>query len=211
MFDIVEYLPIITVLAIAVPCVVAVALFFLIVLNRKPKKDVQLFGIDVRQDLDENEANYFSYIKYDQGLNAIVLRQSQVFNKCVVTLITKKEGRLSMKKYNLKYAANDLSCGIQLEGQIEEYRVVLESVDNNTQKHPSFDSALTNNILYAIIVSLLFVVGGGAYIVACSFCLEDEWLGYSFYYVFLALVLVYFAVIVGGFLLGESLSKKGKF
>ena len=211
MYDMPAFLPMTSIGVIVAAFVAAIGLFFAFVFKRKPKANIQLCPIDSRQDLSGNEANYFSYIKYDQSVNALVLKQSQVFKKCVVTLIIKRNGSISSKRYNLSYANNDLSCGITLNGQIDEYKVVLESVDGAVQKHAPIDNVLAMNIIYAAIVSIIFAIGAGLYIVMCSYYLNDEWVGYAFYYTYIALVLIYIIVVVGGFALGEVLAKKGKF
>ena len=90
MNDMPESLPMIVILFIILTFLAAIGLFMALIFKRKPRNDVSLFAMDARQDLSGNEAQYFQYIRFDAEKNAIVLKQSQVFKKCVVTLITKK-------------------------------------------------------------------------------------------------------------------------
>lgn len=211
MNDMPEMLPTIQTLFVVLAFVAAVGLFFLFVFKRKPKKDITLFSTNDRQYLDGNEAEYFSYIKYDNEKNAIVLKQSQIFKKCVVTLIYKINNSIGMKRYTLNYASGDLFCGIQLKNKIDEFKVVLESIDGAGKKHEPIDNYFALHILYSIVVAVLFAVACFLYVFMCSFYLNDEWSGYAFYYVFVALVAIYVAVVIGGYFLGEYLSKKGVF
>ena len=204
-------LAIVAIALIVISFVAGLGLFFALLFKRKANKNVPLVPADARQELSGSEADYFSYIKYDSEKNAIVLKQSQVFKKCVVTLITKKNGALSIKRYNLQYADGDLYCGIKLDGAIDEYKVVLESIDNSVKKHAPVDTFLSMNIIYAIVVTLLFMVGCFVYVYMWAFSLLDEWPGYAFYYIFVFFALLFIAIIVGGCLLFDNLSKKGKF
>lgn len=196
---------------VIVTAVAALGLFFLLVFIRKPKKNVRLFPVSERQELGGNEASYFSYIKYDQEKNAIVLKQSQVFSNCVVTLIVKSGGKVTMKRYNLAYNSGDLFCGIRLDERIDEFRVILESVDKTIVKHPQIDNSSSNNVTYGIIVAILFAATAFVYVLACSYILVDEWPAYSIFYGLAALGLVFIVIVVGGYFLGEMLSKKGSF
>lgn len=209
--ELVDLLMLIFVVLIIVTFVAAVGLFFLLVFIRKPKKNVLLFSVDGRQELNENEAAYFSYIKYDKEKNSIILKQSQVFSHCVVTLIVKSNGKVSMKRYNLTYNSGDLYCGIRLNERIDEFRVVLDSVDKTIVKHPQIDNSSSNNVTYGIIVALLFAATAFVYVLACSFLLNDEWPAYSLFYSLAAFGLVFIVIIAGGYFLGEMLSKKGSF
>lgn len=211
MYEVPPMLPLITVVVIIVSFVAALGLFALLLLKRKPKKDIDLYPINGRQDLRDGEADYFAYIKYNQDINAIVLKQSQIFKKCVVTLIIKKGGKLSSKRYNLQYTAGDVFCAISVEQGAEEFKVVLESVDGRAIKHPPVDSSLKLNVLYAVIVSILFVIGGLLYVYMCNFYINGIWQEYATFYTYPALVIIYIVIIVGGYFLGELLSKKGVF
>ena len=191
--------------------VAALGLFLVLVFRRKPKSDLRLSNINDRQDLENNEARYFQYIRFDADKKAIVLKQSQVFKKCVVTLVTKKGNSLKQAKYNLEYVDGDLYCGIPLNDSVDAYKVVLESVDGVAQKHDPIDNYLALNLIYAVVVSILFIIAGAMLITMDSYYLEVEVDGYGIMYGLLALVLIYILVIVGGCLLGETLSKKGKF
>lgn len=197
--------------AVIVTFALAIGLFFLLVFIRKPKKNVRLFPISQRQELGENEASYFSYIKYDQEKNSIILKQSQIFSHCVVTLIVKSGGKVSMKRYNLAYNQGDLYCGIRLEGRIDEYRIVLDSVDKTILKHAALDNSSSNNVTYGLVVSILFAISVFIYVLTCSFLLNDEWPAYSIFYALAALGLIFVVIIAGGYFLGETLSKKGSF
>lgn len=207
----IETMKLIFTVAVIVTFVLAVGLFFLLVFIRKPKKNVRLFPISQRQELGENEASYFSYIKYDQGKNSIILKQSQIFSHCVVTLIVKSGGKVSMKRYNLAYNQGDLYCGIRLEGRIDEYRIVLDSVDKTILKHAALDNSSSNNVTYGLVVSILFAISVFIYVLTCSFLLNDEWPAYSIFYALAALGLIFVVIIAGGYFLGETLSKKGSF
>ena len=211
MNDMPESLPMIVILFIVLTFVAALGLFLVLILVRKPKGDLRLANIDDRQDLDSNEATYFQYIRFDAEKNAIVLKQSQVFKKCVVTLVTKKGSSLKQAKYNLEYVNGDLYCGIPLNEKVDAYKVVLESVDGATQKHDPIDNFLAFNLIYAIVVSVLFIVAGALLITYDSYFLEVEVEGFGIMYGLLALILIYIVVIIGGCLIGEILSKKGKF
>ena len=211
MYEMPAMLPLITVVAIIVSFVAALGLFALLILRRSPRKDIDLYPINGRQELSDNEAQYFAYIKYNQDNNSIVLKQSQIFKKCVVTLVIKKGGKLSSKRYNLQYAPGDVFCGINVEDGTEEFKVVLESVDGRPVKHTPIDSSLKLNVLYAIIVSVLFVIGGLLYVYMCNFYINGVWQEYATFYVYPALVIIYIIIIVGGYFLGELLSKKGVF
>ena len=207
-----EFLPMIVILFIGLTFVGAAGLFFALLFKRKPKADVRLFSINERQDLSGNEANYFQYIRFDSEKNAIVLKQSQVFKKCVVTLITKKGNSRKLTVYNLEYAPGDLYCGISLNGPVDEYKVILESVNGAVQKHDSTDSFINLNVLYAVVVSVLFIISGALLITMDGFMgdvLDVE--GFPLLYGLLALVLIYVVIIVGGCFVCETLSKKGKF
>jgi len=207
----IETMKLIFTVAVIVTFVLAVGLFFLLVFIRKPKKNVRLFPISQRQELGENEASYFSYIKYDQEKNSIILKQSQIFSHCVVTLIVKSGGKVSMKRYNLAYNQGDLYCGIRLEGRIDEYRIVLDSVDKTILKHAALDNSSSNNVTYGLVVSILFAISVFIYVLTCSFLLNDEWPAYSIFYALAALGLIFVVIIAGGYFLGETLSKKGSF
>ena len=196
---------------IAVTFIAAIGLFVLLILIRRPKKDLELYPIKGRQELSDNEASYFSYIKYNEEVNSIVLKQSQIFKKCVVTLIIKKGKTLKSKKYNLVYQPGDVFCGIKVEEGAEEFRVVLESVEGVVTKHPAIDAYGKFNFLYAIVVSVLFVLAGIFYVATWSYSLIDYWPGYAFYYSYIALVIIYFVIVLGGYFIGETLSKKGVF
>ena len=211
MYEVPPMLPLITVVVIIASFVVALGLFALLLLKRMPKKDIDLYPINGRQDLTDNEAEYFAYIKYNQDNNSIVLKQSQIFKKCVVTLIIKKGGKLSSKRYNLQYVPGDVFCGINIEAGAEEFKVVLESVDGRPVKHTPIDSSLKFNVLYAVIVSVLFVIGSLLYVYMCNFYINGIWQEYATFYVYPALVIIYIIIIVGGYFLGELLSKKGVF
>ena len=207
-----DSLPMMVVIFIVLMFVAAIGLYFALILKRKPRNDIPLFSVNSRQDLSGNEATYFSYIKFDSEKNAIVLKQSQVFKKCVVTLISKKGNVRKLEKYNLQYVEGDLYCGIPLNEPIDEFKVILESVDGNAQKHDPIDSYLTLNILYAVVVSVLFIIAGAMLITMDGYIadvLEEE--GFPLLYGLLVLIVIYVIVIVGGCLLGETLSKKGKF
>ena len=207
-----EILSLVVVVFFAVLFIMAIVLFIALVLKRKPKKDVSLFKLDERQDLSGNEANYFSYIKYDSEKNAIVLKQNQVFKKCVVSLISKKGNARKIDRFNLEYAPGDLYCGIKLDAPIDAYKVVLESIDGGAQKHDPVDTYLTSNLIYAIVVTILFVIAS---------ILLITWYGASYevteseefpaLYGLALLAVIYPIIIIVGCLLGESLSKKGKF
>ena len=211
MNDMPEFLPMIVMLFIILTFVAALGLFLVLVFRRKPKSDLRLSNINDRQDLENNEARYFQYIRFDADKKAIVLKQSQVFKKCVVTLVTKKGNSLKQAKYNLEYVEGDLYCGIPLNDSVDAYKVVLESVDGVAQKHDPIDNYLALNLIYAVVVSILFIIAGAMLITMDSYYLEVEVDGYGIMYGLLALVLIYILVIVGGCLLGETLSKKGKF
>lgn len=211
MNDMPEFLPMIVILFIILTFVAALGLFLALVFRRKPKSDLRLSNINDRQDLENNEARYFQYIRFDADKKAIVLKQSQVFKKCVVTLVTKKGNSLKQAKYNLEYVDGDLYCGIPLNDSVDAYKVVLESVDGVAQKHEPIDNYLSLNLVYAVVVSILFIIAGAMLITMDSYYLEVEVEGYGIMYGLLALVLIYILVIVGGCLLGETLSKKGKF
>ena len=207
-----DILPLLVIVFIVLTFAAAVLLFLALLLKRKPRKDVSLTALNDRQDLSGSEATYFQYIRYDSEKNAIVLKQSQVFKKCVVTLITKKGNARQIARYNLEYVPGDLYCGIRLDAPVDEYRVVLESVDGTTQKHAPVDSFVSSNAIYAIVVSVLFIVAtivlimwyGSSYEV-----LESE--EFPILYGLVLLVVIYPIVVIGGCLLGETLSKKGKF
>ena len=198
-------------IAIIVTFVVAIGLFFLLIFMRKPKSGVRLFSINDRQELAGNEETYFSYIKYDQEKRSIILKQSQVFGTCVVTLILKSNGKKSMRRYNLEYVPGDLFCAIRVDGQVEEYRVILESVEKSAVKHPNIDNSSSNAVTYGIVVSILFAISMFIYIFMCSFLLLDEWPAFAIFYGFAALGLVFLVIIIAGHFLGEVLSKKGSF
>ena len=212
MNDMPEFLPMIVILFIVLTFLAALGLFMALLFKRKPKSDVSLTGINDRQDLSGSEATYFQYIRFDSEKNAIVLKQSQVFKKCVVTLITKKGNSRKQAVYNLEYVAGDLYCGIKLSEPVDEFRVVLESVDGNVQKHAPIDSYFSMNILYAIVVSVLFIISGILLITMDGYMgdvLDVE--GFPLLYGLLLLIVIYIIVIIGGCLIGEVLSKKGKF
>ena len=207
-----DSLPMMVIIFIVLMFLAAIGLYFALILKRKPRNDVPLFAANSRQDLSGNEATYFSYIKFDPEKNAIVLKQSQVFKKCVVTLISKKGNVRKQEKFNLEYAEGDLYCGIILKEPIDEFKVVLESVDGNVQKHDPIDSFLTLNILYAVVVSVLFIIAAILLITMDGYLadvMEEE--GFPLLYGLVLLVVIYVIVIIGGCLIGEILSKKGKF
>ena len=160
MNDMPEFLPMIVIIFIILTFLAAIGLFMALIFKRKPRNDISLFAMDARQDLSGNEAQYFQYIRFDAEKNAIVLKQSQVFKKCVVTLITKKGNARKQAVYNLEYAQGDLFCGIKLDSPVDEYKVVLESIDGTAQKHEPIDNYLTLNMVYAIVVSILFIIAG---------------------------------------------------
>ena len=189
----------------------AVALFFVFIFKRRPKKDISLFPLNAKQDLSDGEADYFEFIRYNENLNSLVLKQSRSFQSCVVTVIYKKNNKLGMKRYNLKFEGNDPICGIQLDNGVEEYKVVLESVDKKIVKHAPIDNYLVNHIVYALIVGALFAVGMLVYVMTCYYYLKEHWPEYSQYYVFPAFTIIYVVVIIVGGILGDSLSKKGAF
>ena len=211
MNDMPESLPMIVMLFIILTFVAALGLFIALIFKRKPRSDFSLFAMDARQDLSGNEAKYFQYIRFDSEKNAIVLKQSQVFKKCVVTLITKKGNARRQAVYNLEYMPGDLYCGIKLDAPVDEYKVVLESVDGAAQKHDPIDNYLTLNLVYAIVVSILFIIAGALLITMDSYYLEVDVDGFGVLYGLLALIIIYIIVIVAGCLVGETLSKKGKF
>lgn len=211
MNDMPESLPMIVMLFIILTFVAALGLFMALIFKRKPRSDFSLFAMDARQDLSGNEAKYFQYIRFDSEKNAIVLKQSQVFKKCVVTLITKKGNARKQAVYNLEYMPGDLYCGIKLDAPVDEYKVVLESVDGAVQKHDPIDNYLTLNLVYAIVVSILFIIAGALLITMDSYYLEVDVDGFGVLYGLLALIIIYIVVIVAGCLVGETLSKKGKF
>ena len=211
MNDMPESLPMIVILFIILTFLAAIGLFMALIFKRKPRNDISLFAMDARQDLSGNEAQYFQYIRFDAEKNAIVLKQSQVFKKCVVTLITKKGNARKQAVYNLEYAQGDLFCGIKLDSPVDEYKVVLESIDGTAQKHEPIDNYLTLNMVYAIVVSVLFIIAGALLITMDSYYLEVDVEGFGVLYGLLALILIYIVVIVAGCLVGEVLSKKGKF
>lgn len=211
MNDMPESLPMIVMLFIILTFVAALGLFMALIFKRKPRSDFSLFAMDARQDLSGNEAKYFQYIRFDSEKNAIVLKQSQVFKKCVVTLITKKGNARRQAVYNLEYMPGDLYCGIKLDAPVDEYKVVLESVDGAVQKHDPIDNYLTLNLVYAIVVSILFIIAGALLITMDSYYLEVDVDGFGVLYGLLALIIIYIIVIVAGCLVGETLSKKGKF
>ena len=212
MTDMPPLLPLLVIVFIVLTFAAAVLLFLALLLKRKPRKDVSLIALLDRQDLSGSEANYFQYIRYDSEKNAIVLKQSQVFKKCVVTLITKKGKVSKVARYNLEYVPGDLYCGIKLDEPVDSYRVVLESVDGASQKHAPVDSFMSSNAIYAVVVSVLFIIAAIVLIM---------WYGYSYevvdseefpiLYGLVLLVVIYPIVVIGGCLLGETLSKKGKF
>ena len=207
-----EFLPMMMIIFIILTFLVAVGLFFALILKRKPRSDLSLFSAQSRQDLSGNEANYFQYIKFDLEKNAIVLKQSQAFKKCVVTLISKKGNVRKQEKYNLQYAEGDLYCGIKLDAPIDEFMVVLESVDGNVLKHDPIDNYVTLNLIYAIVVSILFIIAGALLITYDGFyadVLDVE--GFPIFYGLLLLIVIYVGVVAGGCLIGDSLAKKGKF
>ena len=207
-----EFLPMMMIIFIILMFLAAIGLFFALLLKRKPRTDLPLYSVESRQDLSGNEANYFQYIKFDAEKNAIVLKQSQVFKKCVVTLISKKGNARKQEKYNLEYAEGDLYCGIPLNAPIDEFRVVLESVNGVGQKHDPIDNYMTMNLVYAIVVSILFIIAGALLITYDGFyadVLDVE--GFPILYGLLLLIAIYIVVIIAGCLVGENLSKKGKF
>ena len=206
-----EFLPMIVVLFIILTFVAALGLFMAMLFKRRPRNDLPLFALNARQDLSRNEADYFQYIRYDAEKGAIVLKQSQAFKKCVVTLITRKGNSRKQVMYNLEYNEGDLFCGIKLDDQVDEFRVVLESVDGVTKKHAPIDNHLTMNVVYALVVSILFIISGILLITMDSYYIEVDVEGFGVLYALVALVVIYIVVIVGGFLVGEMLSKKGKF
>ena len=80
MYEMPAMLPLITVVAIIVSFVAALGLFALLILRRSPRKDIDLYPINGRQELSDNEAQYFAYIKYNQDNNSIVLKQSPLIH-----------------------------------------------------------------------------------------------------------------------------------
>ena len=202
----------VSIILFAALVVIAIGFFFLLLFKRRPNKSLTLYPLEARQDLSDNEAEYFSYIKYNPEIKSIVLKQSQVFSKCVVTLVIKtKSGTVSMKRYNLTYGAGDVFCGIQIGDDVDEYRVILESIDKKTKKHARVDNQLVFNLIYAALVTVVFVVAAILYVYAMSFFLVDTYTGFIMCYLSVALVAIYVAIVVGGYLLFETLSKKGAF
>ena len=210
--EISNLLYLIAIVIIIASFVLALGLFPLFLLKRKPLKDISLTSIDDNQDLYDDEAIYFSYVRYDSEKRAIILKQSQVFRKCVVTLIVRQNGKLKMARYNLEYAPNDLFCAIKIDGTIEGFKVVLESVDGSISKHAPIDNYKQAHIVYSVIVTLVFAIGAIVYVMMCgTLLIDDQWVGFNLYYTFAALSLLFILIIVGGYVLGEILSKKGKF
>lgn len=189
----------------------AIVLFFALVLKRKPRNDISLFSVNYQQDLSGNEADYFQYIRFDAEKNAIVLKQSQAFKKCVVTLITKKGSAHSLRKFNINYAEGDMFAGIALPSPVDEFKVVLESVDGVVKKHDPVDTYKKMNIAYAAIVGGIFAIMALLFVSYYNLLDDGMTEGFGILYGLVLLAVIYIAVIIGGFILGENLSKKGKF
>ena len=209
--QLINTLSLISTAIIAASFIAALGLYFLLIFISRPKKDISLFPLNAKQDLSDGEAGYFEYIKYNENAGAIVLKQSTSFQKCVVTLLYKKGNKLGMKRYNLEFSDNDPICGIQLDNGIDEYKVVLESVDKKSIKHPGYDNYLVLHLVYALIVGALFAIGLLVYIMMCYYFLSEDWPGYAQYYAFPAFTILYAVVIIAGGILGDNLSKKGAF
>ena len=186
----------------------AIGLFMALIFKRRAKKSLSLFPLNSSQQLDNEEARRFSYIKYDANLNAIVLKQKDSFKKCVITLISRGSKGVKMERYKCVFKENG-AAAIQLNEQISEYLVVVESVDGRLVKHNSIDNHLVMNIVYGAIVTILHVTGIVLYVILCSYYLRDYWAGYAVYYAFAVGSLSFAVIVILGYLLIETLSRKG--
>ncbi len=164
--------------------VLAVGLFFVLVFKRKARKNIDLFSVGTPQTLDNNEAKYFSSIRFNGQDKMIVLKQAESFKACVVTLISAGEKK-KVRRFKLQFE-NGVAA-IKLDDDINEYRVILESVDSKLIKHPAADNTLLFTIIYAAIVTVVYAIGIIMYIVMCSYYLVDYWAEYVTYYSFAAI------------------------
>ena len=195
-----------------ITAIAAIILFFALILKRRVKKGVTLFALSTPQELANNEANYFSFIKYDAKSNAIVLKKAQEFKKCVVTLIYRANGKEEITRYNLDYSnAEKGMVGISLANPIDEYLIVLESVDGSIVKHASYDNYFTFHLIYGIVVSVLFAVSIIFYVLMCRFYLRSDWPAYNGFYALSLIGLSFLALVLLGHIIGETLAKKGAF
>ena len=191
--------------------VLGVGLFLVLLFKRKVKKDLDLFARNSKQTLDGNEAQYFSSIKHEDANGMIVFRQKESFKVCCVTLVTSNGGKRSAKRYKLSFTSEQNVAAIKLDEPVDEYRVVLESVDKKLVKHQAVDSLFPFTIIYSLVVTVVYVAAIIFYIMMCSYYLMDYWAGYALYYAFAAVGLVFPVVVIGGYLLMETLSRKGGF
>lgn len=206
-----QILSIVAFALLGLSAVLGVVLFFVLVFKRKANKNLDLFARNGRQNLDGEEANHFSLIKHDDASNMIVLKQSGSFANCVVTLITSSNGKKKAKRYKLSFTPEQTVCGIKLNETIEEFRVVLESVDKKLIKHKSADTLLKSTIIYSLIVGVTYIAAIAMYVMMCSYFLVDYWANYFVYYFLSAAGLIFPALCIGGYFLFESLSRKGAF
>ena len=116
-----------------------------------------------------------------------------------------------MARYSLSFTSEQNVCGISLKEPIDEFRVVLESVDKKLLKRDAFDNMLKTTIIYSAIVAVVYIAAIIMYIVMCSYYLLDYWAGFAVFYVYSLIGLAFPAATIGGYFLVEILSRRGGF
>lgn len=203
---------IVAIALLIVSLALAVGLFFVLLFKRKAKKNIELFSIGAPQALEGNETKYFSSIRYKDngGEKLIILKQAESFKSGVVTLISADQNqKKKVRRFKLEFV-NGLAA-IKVEDDLNEYKVVLESVDKKLVKHPGNDNSFPFTIIYAVIVAAVYAAGIIMYVVMCSYYLLDYWADYATYYAFAAVALSFPVITIGGYILIDVLSRKGGF
>ena len=201
------YFPIIVLIMFVVTVLAALGLFFPFVKTKHANKNLMLVDVNSVQDLSEEDKTNVQFIKYDSQGGQIVVRCKENVKRLVASVVYLFDGKTRVKRFTLSfYSSNE--CGVELRG-ISNYRVVIESVNGNVIKGATATNDLLFRIIYGAIVAVLYAVSILFYVMLCSTYLQTEYTGYAVYYVFAALGLLFPAIAVGGYLLFESLQKKG--
>ena len=204
------YTMLFTIFLIATFVVVAL-LGVLVTFKKFVKPSIPLASVSGAQPLDGNEATYFAFIKYDEASRSIVLRQANSFSKCVVSLITANNGKRKIRRHVVEFNGGDNIAAIKVNEPINEYLVVLESVDKNLQKHQALDINFILAIVAALLALALFAGFGVFYVMLCSTFLVDEWPEFATYYALPAFGLIGVALIIGGYWFTDFILRKGGF
>ncbi len=197
-------------LVLAVLSVAAtVGLYFLFIYPVKAGRNVALTNVNTPFVLDEEYKDHLLKVSLNKQNNELVFVARDSTKHAVVSVVTKINGKKQYDVYSLDFSGSVIA--IPMSADVEEYTVVLESVNGKEIKGSrSVKPKLITFILYSILPSVLAVAAIIIYGIFCATYLKDRFPSYILYYFTAALGLLPIGIMVGSYYLLDTLTFKGR-